>query len=126
MVEKISFGVEPNMSEVPPGQYALMKLGDFAEWKVVDTEWGDKYSFPIILVEHPSYPSISKEGLSIHWESKCIAAKRLFRWIYNELADEGKERDRTIGTFDFDIDKEIKGNWKLIRSDTGSYLIEKL
>jgi len=118
MTEKISFGVEPNMREVPSSQYALMKLGDFAEWKIVDTEWGDKYSFPIILIEHPSYPSIPKEGLNIQWESKSIAAKKLYHWIYNE--------DGTVGTFDFDIDKEIKGNWKLIRTDSGTYLLKKL
>jgi len=118
MVEKISFGVEPNMREVPSGQYALIKLGDFAEWKVVDTEWGDKYSFPVILIEHPSYPSIPKEGLSIQWESKSFAAKGLYTWIYDE--------DGTHRSFDFDIDKEIKGNWKLNRTDSGTYLIEKL
>jgi len=118
MSGKISFGVEPNMREVPPGQYALIKLGDFAQWKVVDTEWGEKCSFPIILIEHPSYPSIPKEGLSIQWESKSIAAKGLFHWIYGT--------DGTVGTFDFDIEKEIKGNWKLNRTDSGTYLIEKL
>jgi len=118
MTEKISFGVEPNMREVPPSQYALMKLGDFAEWKVVDTEWGEKYSFPIILVEHPSYPSIPKEGLNITWESKSFAAKGLYNWIY--------DADGTHKSFDFDIDKEIKGNWKLNRTDSGTYLIEKL
>jgi len=118
MSGKISFGVEPNMREVPPGQYALIKLGDFAQWKVVDTEWGEKCSFPIILIEHPSYPSIPKEGLNIQWESKSIAAKGLFHWIYGT--------DGTVGTFDFDIEKEIKGNWKLNRTDSGTYLIEKL
>ena len=114
----IKFGVEPNMREVPPGQSALIKLGDFTKWEVVETEWGSKYSFPITLLEHPSYTSIPKAGLDTKWQSKSVAAQGLYFWIY--------DKDGAVHEFDFDIDKEIKGNWKLDRTDSGTYLIEKL
>ena len=49
MPGKISFGVDPNMREVPPGEHAVIEFGDIKEWKVVETDWGQKYSFPITV-----------------------------------------------------------------------------
>jgi len=114
----ISFGAEPNMREVPPGEHALIKLGNFLDWRSdVETEWGQKFSFPITILEHPSYTSIPKKGLKSTWQSKSIAALNLFAWIYQT---DGKPR-----AFDFDVDKEINKVWKLTRTDQGTYLLEQ-
>lgn len=115
----IKFGVEPNMREVPPGEHAVIKLGKISEWKLVETEWGEKISFPVIVFSHPSYESISKKGIECNWVSKSVAAKHLYCWIYKE--------DGEIRTFDFDLEKETYGaKWKLCRHDTGGYSIEQL
>ena len=54
--KKLSFGANPSMREVPTGQHALIMISkDFSEWKTIDTEWGQKFSFPIILFSPPSY-----------------------------------------------------------------------
>ena len=118
MKGKLSFGVEPNMREVPPGEHALMKIGNFLDWRTVETEWGQKYSFPIILLEHPSYPSIPKKGLEIQWESKSIAALNLYSYMYDTAG--------VIRTFDFDVEALFKGNWKLHRTEAGTYQLEQL
>jgi len=116
---KLSFGVEPNMREVPPGQYALIKIGKFAEWSNdKETEWGEKYSFPITLLDHPDYPSIPKKGLEMNWVSRCVAAEKLYQYIYDEKGE--------IRTFDFDVEALFKGNYKLHRTEAGTYQLEQL
>ena len=115
----IKFGVKPNMREVPPGKYAVIELGKINKWKVVETEWGEKYSFPILLLEHPDYPNLDlARPLKINWESKCVAAQSLWNWIYDE---KGK-----IRTFDFDLEKEVYRKWKLVRHETGGYAVEQM
>ena len=116
--DKLSFGSTSRMREVPPGQHALVKIGKFTEWKTIDTEWGQKYAIPITLFSHPSYESIPKKGIETVWESKSIAALNLYAYIYRT---DGEPR-----TFDWDVQKEFNGNWKLIRSEEGTYLLEQL
>jgi hypothetical protein len=116
MVQKLSFGVDPNMREVPPGEHALIKIGNWNDWEVVDTEWGEKYSFPIVLLQHPSYESISKKG--IEWQSKSVAAKGLWNYIYDS--------DTKVREFDWDVNSMFKGNWKLHRTETGTYQLEQM
>ena len=118
MPGKLSFGVEPNMREVPPGEHALIQIGKFDEWEVVDTEWGEKYSFPIIILQHSSYQSIPKKGIECKWQSKSIAAKGLFDYMFGP---EHKMRE-----FDWDVNAMFKGNWKLHRTETGTYQLEQL
>ena len=118
MPGKISFGVDPNMREVPPGEHAVIKLGEIGEWKKVETEWGEKYSFPIDLFSHPSYESLPKAGMFCYWESKSVAAKNLYDWICDE--------NGAIRVFDFDITKEVYRKWKLCRHETGGYGIEQI
>jgi hypothetical protein len=113
----IKFGVEPNMREVPPGEHAVIKLGKMNEWKEVETEWGQKYSFPITVFSHPSYDSIPKAGLQMNWESKSVAAQSLWNWIYTK---------GEINTFDFDIEKEVYVKWKLSRHESGGYFLDQL
>jgi hypothetical protein len=120
MVRKLSFGVEPNMREVPPGETATLKLANWSEWELKETEYGVKYCIPIILFSHPSYESIPSKGMKCDWLSKSIAAKSFFDWIFEDgLPDHPK-------TFDFDIDKELQSKWKLSRLETGGYRIEQL
>lgn len=114
----IKFGVEPNMREVPPGEHAVIKLGKINEWKTVETEWGQKYSFPITVFSHPSYESIPSSGLECNWVSKSVAALHLYAWIY--------QTDGEIRTFDFDLEKELKKKWKIVRHETGGYALEQL
>jgi len=52
------------------------------------------------------------------WESKSIAALNLFAYIY--------QTDGEIRTFDWDVETEFKGNWKLHRTDSGTYQLEQL
>ena len=119
--KKLVFGTDPSMREVPTGQHAVIKIGkDFTKWTTVETEWGQKYSFPITLFSHPSYDSIPSKGLSMDWVSKSKAAESLFDWMFEDGLPEQPK------TFDFDIDKELSAKWKLIRHETGGYAIEQL
>ena len=53
MGEKFSFGASSVMREVPPGQTAVIKFNGKAE--KVETDWGDKFSYKILIFSHPSY-----------------------------------------------------------------------
>ncbi len=117
--KKLSFGANPAMREVPSGQHALISIGkDFSEWKTIETEWGQKFSFPITLFSHPSYESIPSKGMAMPWESKSEAALQLFAYIY--------QTDGEIITFDWDVTEEFKGKWKLHRTESGTYKLEQL
>jgi len=119
--KKLSFGVEPTMREVPPGQSATFNVGKVEEWTVVETEWGMKYSFPIILLSHPSYDSISKSGMNMKWQSKSESAKGLFFWMYNDINDDD---EYIMKIFDVDMSKELNSKMVLHRHDSGQYLLE--
>jgi len=123
--EHLTFGVEPSMREVPPGTDAEFTLGETKEWQIVETEWGTKYSFPIVLLSHPSYDNIPTSGLKMDWQSKSKAAEGLFYWMYDEtkltVADQHTPQLRT---WDIDMSKELNGIFKLHRGESGSYLIE--
>ena len=119
--KKLSFGVEPTMREVPPGQSATFNVGKVEEWTVVETEWGMKYSFPIILLSHPSYDSISKSGMKMKWQSKSESAKGLFIWMYNDINDDD---EYIMKIFDVDMSKELNSKMVLHRHDSGQYLLE--
>ena len=118
MVQKLSFGVEPNMREVPPGESATLKLANWDKWEIKETEYGTKFCIPVILFSHPSYESIPSKGMECNWISKSVAAKFLFSWIFDD--------DMNIKEFDFDLEKEFKVKWKLTRLETGGYRIEQL
>tara|TARA_Y100001963_G_scaffold69527_1_gene96784 strand:- start:250 stop:609 length:360 start_codon:yes stop_codon:yes gene_type:complete len=116
MEKKLTFGVEPTMREVPPGETATFKVGNVSDWKIVETEWGEKYSFPIVLLQHPSYESIPKKGMEMKWQSKSSAAVNLYLWMYT--------KDNVMRVFDIDQSKELNGNFVLHRWDSGSYMLE--
>jgi len=123
MSANLTFGVEPNMREVPAGQSATFKVGKVEEWQIVETEYGLKYQFPIVLFSHPSYESLPKKGLSMLWQSKAVAARQLFEWMYEEdITSDNNEY--VMKVFDHDMSKELNGTYTLIRHDAGGYKIE--
>jgi hypothetical protein len=74
--DKFSFGSSPKMREVPPGTEARFRFNGPAE--IVDTEWGEKYSFPIVLISHDSYDALP---IDCNWESKSMVAKEVYNAI---------------------------------------------
>ena len=110
MGEKFSFGASSVMREVPPGQTAVIKFNGKAE--KVETDWGDKFSYKILIFSHPSYDSIPKEGIESTWQSKSQAAENLLKALESGI----KEL-----TNSFEEDK-----WELIRSQEGVYFLQQL
>ena len=107
--EKFTFGSTSVMREVPPGQHAVISFT--GKMSAIDTEWGEKCSFEVTLYSHPSYESISKDGIETVWQSKSQCAEQLLR-----AASQGLD----------DLTKALKEKWKLIRSEEGVYFLEQL
>ena len=98
------------MREVPPGQTAVIKFNGKAE--KVETDWGDKFSYQILIYSHPSYESIPKDGIESTWQSKSQAAENLLRAL---------EQGQKLLTKAFEEEK-----WELIRSQEGVYFLQEL
>ena len=73
--DKFHFGATSVMREVPPGQTAVIKFNGKLE--EIETEWGSKMKYPILLFSHPSYESFSKEGIETVWQSNSQASRDL-------------------------------------------------
>ena len=101
--KKFSFGSNPNMREVPPGTEA--KVQYTGKPSLVNTEWGEKYSFPILLISHDSYDSLP---IKCNWESKSMVAKEVY-------VEYNKNENKNF------IEAYNKSKWQLTRFDTGSY-----
>ena len=110
MSEKYSFGASSVMREVPAGQTAVIKFNGKAE--KVETDWGDKFSYKILIYSHPSYDSIPKEGIESTWQSKSQASENL----YTALESGIKELTRAFE----------EERWELIRSQEGVYFLQQL
>ena len=111
MVQNFTFGSKPRMKEVLPGTEAIFRF--LGEGDIVETDYGEKYSFPISLISHDSYPQLKDGPMEMAWESKCQAAKQLFL----ELNDpEGKLYKELLKAF-------TDSKWQLTRFDTGAYFI---
>ena len=98
------------MKEVPPGATAVFTFRGLPE--LVETDYGEKYSFPITLISHPSYDTLP---LDMDWQSKCQSAKQ----IWNIL--------NSVDTSDFNkraIKHYKESSWVLTRFDTGAYWLE--
>jgi len=108
--DKFSFGAASVMREVPPGETAMIKFNGKAE--KVETDWGDKFSYKIIIFSHPSYDSIPKEGIDSVWQSKSQASENL----YSALESGIKELTKAY--------EEEK--WELIRSQEGVYFLQQV
>ena len=70
---KYSFGQQSLMKAIEPGQKATLRFLD--EPKVVDTEWGEKYSVNILLLSHPLYSIPSSKGIKMGWQSSAKVLK---------------------------------------------------
>ena len=106
---KFSFGSASRMKEVPVGEHAELMFS--GKMEMVETDWGEKYSFSITLYHHPSYESIPKEGIETTWESKSACAQQLMI-----AATEGLP----------ELTKALKGKWKLTRTPEGTYFLDQL
>ena len=84
------------MREVPPGQSAVIKFNGKAE--KVETEWGDKFSYQILILSHPSYDSIPKQGMESVWQSKSQAAENLFTALSQGIKDLPKLLKKKAGS----------------------------
>jgi hypothetical protein len=115
--KSFGFGSKPCMKEVPLGQHAVIKFG--AAPDLIETEFGEKYSFPIVLLSHPSYDTLP---LNMEWQSKSSSAKQL----YNDYYD--KPKDGAAGS-KISYHKELrlhykKSEWRITRFDNGAYWLE--
>jgi len=116
--DSFGFGVSNTMREVPPGTEAIISFN--GEPTTIDTDWGVKYSFPILIHRHDSYPNL-EEPLGAAWQSKSQGSKQLF----NDLTKE------TFDAADKNYQKELtehynKSKWQLTRFDTGVYYLSVL
>ena len=110
MNDKFSFGAASVMREVPPGETAVISFKGKAE--KVETDWGDKFSYKILIHSHPSYDTIPKDGIESTWQSKSQASENLFTALSQGI----KELTRAYE----------KEKWELIRSPEGVYFLQQI
>ena len=111
-MENFSFGSKPRMKEVPAGTEAIFSFN--GEPEIVETEYGEKFSFPINLISHDSYPLLEDGPMEMAWESKCQAAKQLFNDLNDNKYKYKKELKRSYN----------EHKWQLTRFDTGAYWLD--
>jgi len=118
--DTFGFGSKPCMKEVPPGAEAVYTFRGLPE--LVETEYGEKYSFPITLISHPSYPLLADGPMDMLWQSKCQSAKQVYRGlIEHDTIDAAIQDDK----FHKKLKKHYEeSTWQLDRFDTGAYWLE--
>ena len=104
--KKYSFGQQSLMKAIEPGQKALIKFLD--QPKVVDTEWGEKFSVNILLLSHPLYSIPSSEGIKMGWQTSAKVLKDVVN-----LLKEQKEFEKDY----------LEMTWELSVADDGSYWV---
>ena len=112
--DSFGFGSKPCMKEVPPGAEAVFTFRGDPE--LIETEYGEKYSFPITLISHPSYPLLADGPMDMDWQSKCQSAKQLFTML----------GERDLDMWDALCKAYKKQTWQLTRFDTGAYWIDAI
>ena len=101
---KYSFGQQSLMKAIEPGQKATLKFLD--QPKVVDTEWGEKFSVNISLLSHPLYSIPSSKGIQMGWQT----SDKVLKDVVNLLKEQkGFEKDYLSMT------------WELSVAEDGSY-----
>ena len=126
--ESFSFGSKQYMKEVPPTKEAIFSFRGQPE--LVETEYGEKYSFPISLHRHPSYPlleALVKEGkpepIDMEWQSKCQSARQLYDAITKQ--DNLSDGLPNANKFYKKLMKHYnESKWYLVRFDNGAYFLE--
>jgi hypothetical protein len=106
--KKYSFGSPSKMKALEPGQKATLKFLD--QPKIVETEWGPKFSIPILLLIHPSYSSLSSKGMEVLWETNAAVVK----YDLVILLKESKEFQKDY----------LEHTWELRVDDGGAYRLE--
>jgi len=107
------------MKEVPPGATALFTFRGKPE--LIETEYGEKYSFPITLISHPSYPLLADGPMDMDWQSKCQSAKQ----VYNGIVEKNQGTLPQSDEFYKKLKKHYEDStWRLDRFDTGAYWLE--
>jgi hypothetical protein len=109
--KEFSFGSKPRMKEVPPGTEAIFSFN--GEGKVIETDYGEKISYPITLISHDSHPLLADGPMNMDWESKCQAAIQLLK----DLADEKGQYHKEL------VKAYQDSKWQLTRFDTGAYFL---
>ena len=121
--KSFGFGSKPCMKEVPAGQEAVFSFR--GEPELVETEYGEKFSFPITLVTHPSYPlpeGTNRLMIEMDWQSKCQSAKQLYRGLMEHgTIDESIQDDKFYKKLKKHYEESA---WVLTRFDTGAYWLE--
>ncbi len=106
--DKFHFGATSVMREVPPGKSAVIQFNGKLE--EIETEWGAKMKYPILLFSHPSYESISKEGIETVWQSNSQASRDLAKALEQGI----KELSAAFH----------KNKWELTRTEEGTYFLD--
>ena len=101
---KYSFGQPSIMKAIEPGQKATFQFQ--GEPVVVETEWGEKYSVPILLLIHPLYSITSSKGIKLQWQTGAKVMKDVL-----DLLKASKE----FGKDYYEL------TWELTVADDGSY-----
>jgi len=110
----IEFGSDTiRMKEVPAGTEAVFSFN--GKPKLVETDFGEKYSFPITLISHPSHPLLDDGPIDMVWESKSQCSKQLFENILPSSIKDDPDWYKILQK----AYKESK--WQLTRFDSGVY-----
>ena len=104
---KYSFGTPSIMKAIEPGQKASLKF--LTKPKLVETEWGEKFSVDILLLSHPLYSITSSKGIKMSWQTNAKVIKDIIA-----LLDERKPNK------EFQKDY-LEMTWELSVADDGSY-----
>jgi len=103
--KKYSFGQQSLMKAIEPGQKASIKFLD--QPKVVDTEWGEKFSVNILLLSHPLYSIPSSKGIKMGWQTSAKVLK--------DVVDLLKENNKEF------LNDYAELTWELSVAKDGSY-----
>ena len=102
---KYSFGTPSIMKAIEPGQKASLKF--LTKPKLVETEWGEKFSVDILLLSHPLYSITSSKGIKMSWQTNA----RVLKDITAMLEEGNKEFLKDYSELE----------WELSVADDGSY-----
>ena len=105
MPGKYSFGQPSLMKAIEPGQKASIKF--LGNPKVVDTEWGEKFSVDILLLSHPQYSISSPKGIKMTWQTNAKVIKDLVSMLEEKNTEFNKDY--------YDM------TWELSVAEDGSY-----
>ena len=103
--KKYSFGQPSLMKAIEPGQKASIKF--LGNPKVVDTEWGEKFSVDILLLSHPQYSISSPKGIKMTWQTNAKVIKDLVSMLEEKNTEFNKDY--------YDM------TWELSVAEDGSY-----